>query len=332
MKSNASLIYNIFLVVGDFLALVAGFVGAYVLRVSLDSRPVVEPISAQTYLTVFLGLLPFWIIIFALLGLYHSNIHEKRFPELGRLFIGSFIGLMFVVFWNFLAPDPIFPARLVPIYGFSLAFAFLVLFRNLTRVLRVILFSYKIGLTHVLIIGDTKLSKELVDNLINSRLSGYRVMGVVARHERFAKKYPDLPVFADFNEALEFLKDEQIHSIIQTELYADEEKNRMILDYAQTHHIGYRFTPGNTELYWKASKPSNSVRRSINVWIDPTTGLPPKFGEQPEGLILETRTILEDPLTRQYCQDCTRPTDENGKILYEQSIVDEVPQNKDTQE
>lgn len=90
--------------------------------------------------------------------------------------------------------------------------------------------------------------------------------------------------------------------------------------------------PGNTELYWKASKPSNSVRRSINVWIDPTTGLPPKFGEQPEGLVLETRTILEDPLTRQYCQDCARPTDENGKILYEQSIVDEVPQNKDTQE
>lgn len=87
--------------------------------------------------------------------------------------------------------------------------------------------------------------------------------------------------------------------------------------------------PGQTELYWKASKPSNSVRRTINVWIDPTTGLPPKFGEQPEGLILETRTILEDPLTRQYCQDCSRPVDEQGKVVYEQHIVEEVIKEED---
>lgn len=87
-------------------------------------------------------------------------------------------------------------------------------------------------------------------------------------------------------------------------------------------------TPGQTELYWKAGKPSTSVRRTINVWIDPATGLPPKPGEQPEGLILENRTILEDPLTRQYCQDCSRPVDENGKVVYEQMMIDETA--KDT--
>jgi hypothetical protein len=29
----------------------------------------------------------------------------------------------------------------------------------------------------------------------------------------------------------------------------------------------------------------------------PITGLPPKFGEQVEGLVLEERTLLEDPVT-----------------------------------
>jgi len=249
MKSNASLIYNFFLVVGDFFALVAAFVTAYVLRVSLDARPIADAIPARTYFTVFIGLLPFWIIIFALLGLYNSNIHEKRFSELGRLFIGSFIGLMFVVFWNFLSPKPIFPAHLVPIYGFLLGFVFLVLFRSLARIIRNILFGFGIGLTHVLIIGNTKLSKELVDSLIESRESGYRVMGVVGNRSQFLKKYPLLLVFDSFEEALEGLKKEQIHSIVQTELYADEEMNHQILEYAQTHHIGYRFTPGNTDLF-----------------------------------------------------------------------------------
>ncbi len=91
------MVYNLFLVVGDFLALVAAFVGAYILRVTIDSRPLVEAIPARTYLGVFLALLPFWILIFAMLGLYNSNIYEKRFRELGRLLIGSFLGLLFAI-------------------------------------------------------------------------------------------------------------------------------------------------------------------------------------------------------------------------------------------
>ncbi len=50
MKSNASLLYSCFLVVGDFLALLLAFVGAYVLRVSLGLsfgvRAVAHPVHA----------------------------------------------------------------------------------------------------------------------------------------------------------------------------------------------------------------------------------------------------------------------------------------------
>jgi lipopolysaccharide/colanic/teichoic acid biosynthesis glycosyltransferase len=55
--------------------------------------------------------------------------------------------------------------------------------------------------------------------------------------------------FTTFQEALEAVKGLPLHGIIQTELYADELKNREILDYAQTHHISYRFVPGNSELF-----------------------------------------------------------------------------------
>lgn len=79
--------------------------------------------------------------------------------------------------------------------------------------------------------------------------------------------------------------------------------------------------PGSPELYWQRSKPSASKRQTTNVWIDPTTGLPPKFGEQIEGLVLESRTILEDPVTKAYCQDCNRPVNEEGKPVYEQTII-----------
>src|SRR5665213_216867 len=140
MKSNASLIYSFTLVVGDFLALIAAFVGAYILRVSIDHRPIAHSVHASTYLHIFLLLLPFWILTFGLLGLYNSSIHEKRFTEAARLFIGSFVGLLFVVSYGYAADRIIFPARLVPVYGFILAFVFLLVFRNLARFVRSELF------------------------------------------------------------------------------------------------------------------------------------------------------------------------------------------------
>jgi hypothetical protein len=81
MKSNASLLYSFTLVVGDFLALIAAFGGAYVLRVSIDHRRLAYSVHAVTYLDIFLLLLPFWILTFALLGLYNNSIYEKRFSE-----------------------------------------------------------------------------------------------------------------------------------------------------------------------------------------------------------------------------------------------------------
>jgi len=247
MKNNVSLIYNLCLIVGDGLGLVAAFAGAYVIRVTISHRPLVAQVHAKTYISVFLVLLPFWILIFALLGLYNSNIYEKRFSEIGRLLIGSFIGMLFVVFWNFIATKPILPAREVPLLGLALGFLFLVIFRNGARFVRTTLFGYGIGITNVLIVGNTNMSDELVNSLADSKTSGYSVLGVVSSHQN--KKYAHIHHFSSFTQALESIKSETLNGIIQTELYAEEAKNREILDYAQEHHTGYRFVPGNTELF-----------------------------------------------------------------------------------
>lgn len=246
MKNNISLIYNACLVVGDFLALIAAFVAAYILRVKLDPRPLIEPIHATTYLGIFLSVLPLWILIFAWMGLYNSNIYEKRFKEFGRLLVGSFIGLLVVIFWDFVSSQPIFPARLVPIYGFAFGFLFLLIFRNLARLVRVQLFSYDVGLTKVILVGNSSMTLELVDWLSNSRKSGYKIIGVVGQKQTVGGR--DVPTYPSFKQFLETNKQE-LHSIIQTELYSDESKNNQILTYAQQNHVSYRFVPTNAGLF-----------------------------------------------------------------------------------
>lgn len=247
MKRNASVTYSIVLILGDFLALIAAFVAAFVLRVSLSNAPIAHAVPARTYLEIFLVVLPFWILIFALLGLYNTAIYEKRFVELGRLFIGSFIGLLFVIFINFLSKTPLFPAKLVPIYGFGIGFVLLVCFRNIARIIRTELFSYRVGLDNILIVGDNRMTTELIHMLYDSRRTGYQIVGVVGSHSALGK-HQDIPVFSSLESALKSLH-QPIDTILQTELYADESRNHDILEYAQVHHVSYLFAPGNTELF-----------------------------------------------------------------------------------
>lgn len=245
MKNNASIVYNFFLVIGDFLALLVAFVVAYILRVSLSHRIIHTEITALTYFETFVAMIPFFILIFALLGLYSNRIHEKRWKEIGNLLVGTFIGTLFIISYGYMVNLNIFPARLVALYGFGLSFAFVVLFRTIARGIRRELFRYGLGINNVIIIGDTKLARALIASLHNTAATGYSVRAVVGGRDHNSGEYAHYKNFADAVADLGSIT----HTIIQTELYADGGKNDEILTYAQEHHIAYRFVPGNNELF-----------------------------------------------------------------------------------
>ena len=90
------------------------------------------------------------------------------------------------------------------------------------------------------------MTPELIDWLADGRRSGYQIVGVVGQKRTIGGR--DLPTYPSLQQ---FLKQgpPELHSIIQTELYADESKNAEILSFAQEHHVSYRFVPGNTGLF-----------------------------------------------------------------------------------
>lgn len=244
MKNNATLLFSFILVVGDFLAIVSAFALAYVIRFRLVDPEKIPLLPGQTFIYALLAVLPIWIIIHAFIGLYRQEVYEKRLREIGRLFIGAFLGILALISYDYMSDDPLLPGRLVPLYGVVLAFILLVLFRQFARLLRRLMFSVGRGISSILIVGNTPVSDELLMALQDSKKSGYNLLGVVGDKRR--AHHAD---FTDFKDAIEAINDQDWHGIIQTELYADDQRNREILDYAQTHHLSYRFVPGNTELF-----------------------------------------------------------------------------------
>ncbi|HEX5744344.1 MAG TPA: exopolysaccharide biosynthesis polyprenyl glycosylphosphotransferase, partial [Candidatus Saccharimonadales bacterium] len=146
----------------------------------------------------------------------------------------------------------VFPARLVTLYSFGLAFVFVLGERTLARGVRRQLFSYGHGINNVLLVGDTKTTQRLIDALSDTAVTGYRIVGVVGgvRH-KLKHHYDSYREYPGFDDAIKHLggKGKPLHTIIQTELYADGENNDRILTYAQENHAAYRFVPGNSELF-----------------------------------------------------------------------------------
>lgn len=258
MFSRSVKLYSLGLIIADFVTLLFAFGMAYVLRVQFDHRPLVSQISAYSFFVSSLTIVPFWIITFAMLGLYQSNVYSRRLTEIARLFIGSCIGILIVLGYAFIINQPVFPARLVAVYAFAGSFILLLIARETMRQVRTLLYRFGRGIRRVLLIGTTSAVSDIATHLNDTKRSGYSIAAIAA---------PDSVMPSGFHghhystaaEALKHLQTLRITTIVQTDLYDSADRNQKILEAAQSHHIAYNFIPGEPEFY--------SGKNTIDVFL-----------------------------------------------------------------
>lgn len=248
MLGRNSSYYSLLLLLIDILVLLAALVLAYILRVQYDARPLVTSVYAMEYLFGLLTILPFWIATFAFLGLYKSNIYNRRLAEWARLAAGSFIGILLILGWEFVTENTLLPARLVAVYALIISFLLIVLEREILRIFRTQMFKYGIGTNRVLLIGSSSAVTDIARNISDTKKSGYDVAAIACPKHLVP---PELNIihYSKVESALKFIDADHISTIIQTDLYDSQERNQKILSAAQTRHISYNFIPGEPEFY-----------------------------------------------------------------------------------
>jgi exopolysaccharide biosynthesis polyprenyl glycosylphosphotransferase len=242
MKNNLSVIYAFMLVLGDFLALLTAFILAYIFRVSLDPRPLVNQISALDYLQVWFLLTPVWLVIFGLLGLYTKRIYDYRWRELVALLIGSTLGTMVVITYDFASSASIFPARLIPVYALVLGFLLLILERTLLRAARMTMWRYGKGINNVLIIGSGPTVASLIKSINRPAKTGYKIVGVVSKEvpDKYRGKH-----FITADEAFTKLASLNVQTVLYTGVSNDNKAVDQALAIAQAHHLAFKFVPAH---------------------------------------------------------------------------------------
>jgi exopolysaccharide biosynthesis polyprenyl glycosylphosphotransferase len=248
MPSRNTKFYSLLLLLADVFVLMLAFTLAYLLRVQHDPRPLLVHIYAETYISTFLTIVPFWILTFGALGLYASVTYNRRLVEWTKLAVGSLIGILLVIGWEYVTQQHFFPARLVAAYALVASFVLLVFERELMRAARSLMFRFGRGTSRVLVIGNSEATRDIARELAETHKSGYRVVAMNCP-ARLVPASLQVEQFSDTEAALAAIKRLRVTTIIQTDLYGSSERNGRILGAAQLHHINYNFIPGEAEFY-----------------------------------------------------------------------------------
>jgi lipopolysaccharide/colanic/teichoic acid biosynthesis glycosyltransferase len=229
MRNRASLTFTLLLVVGDAIAVLAAYLVAYVLRVKMSDVPTHQIVPAGEFLLLLLLLLPFIIILFSLIGTYRSA-PQGKLAVLGRIFFGAGGAMLFMIMIHYFMLRPLFPSKLVPIYGLVFSIIFLSLERGALYLARYLRRRRLIGVTRVVLVGDNKFALGLVD--IIRRDNNYKIQAIVgssksATHKTFAGATRNFPP----------------DLIIQVATREQPDIDIELLNFAQENYIDYKYVP-----------------------------------------------------------------------------------------
>lgn len=235
MKGRFSLFFTVLLMIGDALAIVGAYSIAFILRVKISDTPIATAVAADTYLESLLVLLPFVIIIFSITGLYRTVRNDSALATAGKLLLGAFMAMLFMVFIDYFHPSVIFPAKKVPLYGLVISIVFLAIERGILYLLRYLRNRSNVGLPSVLVIGDNETAKLLVRD-IERPSSSYRLQGVVGDGRLKWTTYKT------FDEAVANFLPNIIIQVTSTEKPKVDSK---VLAFAQKNYIDFKFVPSD---------------------------------------------------------------------------------------
>lgn len=248
MPSKNTKLYSLILITLDLFVLASVFFVAYYVRTQLDPRALRYAVFAEEYVFSFLIIAPVWLMIYAVLGLYDAQTYNRRLIEWSKVVLGTFLGTLLVVGWEYATSIHVFPARLVALYVLVGTVISLIIVREIARSARTMFYRYGRGVSRVLIIGNSLATKDIVRELAETHKSGYQVVGL-AGPAKYAPAHLGIHHYKTVEDALKDIKRLRVTTIIQTDLYDAEDRNHQILSAAQVHHIQYNFIPGEAEFY-----------------------------------------------------------------------------------
>ena len=185
--------------------------------------------SFENYVEIVFIVIPLFLILFALEGLYSVQVTRKPWQETMQVFKAVSIGLVIIIVAIFLKREW-FSSRFVILAGWGLAILYVSVARYLLHLLQRYLVAKRgIGVHRVLLINGSKKTAFFQRLFREKKMLGYRVVGTVSD--------------ANLRVIKEVHKRRGIDEIILCDPSVPDDEQEKLIDYCSIHNIGYSYVP-----------------------------------------------------------------------------------------
>ena len=261
MHKNYELIFRISLIVIDCFALVAAFTVAYILRITLDPRPIYINVGAIEFITSIFTLLPLWIILFYFFGLYKREVYSHPFRESGRILLAAVFGIMLMITFGFFTNTSLFPTKLIALYSLIASFGILLTLRAITNIVRLRLFRHGIGVRKVALVGNAPITTTLAEAIDQDSSAGLELVAIVSNTGLIPSEMRHLR-HSSLGAAL---RRTPIDAIIQT----DTDESGKNYELAEKYYLDFYQAPVLNGI-WTARHEVELVNSTPLIFIKPT--------------------------------------------------------------
>lgn len=179
---KSDFLLNVFLVPIDFLMLTAAGLAAYFLRLSpfvTGLRPVLFNLPFLSYFTLVLVIAAFFVIVFAISGLYKSKIKRSQIEEFFQVVVAASGGMMAIIIFMFFRHEW-FDSRFIMLTAWIFGILFITIARLVaSRIRKFLLKRYKLGVERVLIVGEGEQANMIKEEISRNPYIGYEILGHV---------------------------------------------------------------------------------------------------------------------------------------------------------
>lgn len=232
---RSELFFNAVQVPIDLLMIFLAAVSAWSIRhvpevyKALALKPKLYNYPFESYMKIVLIVAPFFIIVYALEGLYDIRATRRFWREAMKVFFATTIGLVIIIVAIFLKREW-FSSRFIILAAWLIIVTYVVAARFLIQLIQKwLLRSRGIGVHQVLLIGRNGKIETISKILKRNKNLGYRIIGKVDS--------PHLKVIKTIKEQ------KGIDEIILCEPAVTDDEQEKLIDYCAINNITYKYIP-----------------------------------------------------------------------------------------
>lgn len=232
MKKRSELFFSAVQVPMDIIMIILAALSAFAIR-DIPQFVAIQPklynFPFKSYLVVILMVVPFFILIYALEGLYDLKVTRKFGKESLKVFFATSIGLVAIIVAIFLKREW-FSSRFIILSGWLLAVAYVTIGRYLLREIQKLLLKNKnMGVHRLLLIGSNE-KMELTKRAIKKDpYSGYKIIANIES--------------ASIHAIREIKNKLGVDEIITCDSTITDSEQEKLIDYCAINNIAYKFMP-----------------------------------------------------------------------------------------